>query len=47
MFVLCYNGIYEMLNHFGIETRITELLEEGYTPDDIMVFDIENQVRDV
>lgn len=47
MFVLCYNGIYEILNHFGLETRIAELIEEGFTPDEIMVFDAYNQVFDI
>ena len=44
-YVICYNGIYETVgSEYVLEVRIEELMEEGFTPDDVMVFDIETQV---
>ncbi len=45
-YVLCCNGVYEIVHgEYFLEVRINDLLDEGFTPDDIMVFDIDTQLK--
>ena len=46
MFIVCYNGVFETINsEYVLEVRLEELIEEGFEPSDIMVFDADTQLR--